>query len=71
MFLSSYLMCASKLEILNDHNNFCKTDNEKGKNGLILEQLLLGNFQIADLLLFTWALINTQPRQDLSIGLST
>ena len=41
------------------------------KNVLILEQLLLGDFQIADLLLFTWALINTQPRQDLIIGLST
>ena len=61
-------MCPSKLEILNDHNinNFFKTDDEKRKNGLILEQLLLGDFQIADLSGF-WV----QPRQDLSIGLST
>ena len=42
------------------------TTKKKGKNGLILEQLLLGNFQIADLSGF-WV----QPRQDLSIGLST
>ena len=54
------------------HDQSYRTDNnKKRKNGLIVEQLLLGDFQIADLLLFTWAVINTQPRQDLSIGLLT
>ncbi len=42
------------------------TTKKEEKNGLILEQLLLGDFQIADLSGF-WV----QPRQDLSIGLST
>ena len=49
------------------HDQSYRTDkNKKRKNGLILEQLLLGDFQIADLSGF-WV----QPRQDLSIGLST
>ena len=36
------------------------------KNGLILEQLLLGNFQIAESILFSLVshIIDTQPRQD-------
>ena len=45
---------------------FEKETTKKEKNGLILEQLLLGDFQIADLSGF-WV----QPRQDLSLGLST